>query len=71
MMLMSPLSSSKKIDSTRLPGGYFFACLFSRTTGTSSIHIFASAPAALGSAEQYLLTANAKLAVHPSMRVFC
>jgi hypothetical protein len=49
MMLMSPLSSSKKIDSTRLTAGIFLPVFFPDKTGTSSILISASAPAVLGS----------------------
>jgi hypothetical protein len=63
MMLMSPLSSSKKIDSTRLLAGIFLPVFFSRTTETSSIFIFASAPAVLGSKDKRLLPTRVKVAV--------
>jgi hypothetical protein len=37
MMLMSPLSSSKKIDSTRHPAGFFCPFLFCLKTVASSV----------------------------------
>jgi len=44
MMSLSPLSSSKKIDLTRLSAGIFLPTLFTRKAATSSILKSASVP---------------------------